>query len=125
MLDFFKRNIKFVAVIGVSVLVIGGLSAALLVTNIASASDRGRERNRDRSHQIRVELTEEQRADRIEQAKEKLEQRLADEKITQEEFDEKMAALESGEYPANSRNKRGGGNKGHRGNKDVTPAEGA
>jgi len=129
MIDFLKRNVKFVVTIGVSVLVVAGLSTALLVTNIASASDRGRDR-RDRGS-IRMEhrekcesrergaekpeLTEEQIAERIANMKEKLEQRLADGKITQEEYDEKIAALDSGEYPIRDRSKRGGGNKGFKG----------
>lgn len=132
MLEFLKRNVKFVITIGVSVLVIAGLSTTLILTNVASASDRGRERrhDRDRNH-VRIELTEEQlaereqlRQERAEQRaadhREKLEQRLAAGEITQEEFDEKIAALESGECPFPGRSKRGGGG---RRNKAESPEE--
>jgi len=127
MLDFLKRNVKLVITIGASFLVIAGLSTALLVTNVASASERGRDRGRDRDRSsVRMELTEEQLAERaqlkqerLEQRaadmREKLEQRLANGDITQEEYDEKIAALESGECLFEGRNKRGGGSK--RGNK--------
>jgi len=103
MLNFLKRNAKFVVTLGVSLLIVAGLSTALIVTNVGSASARGRDRDRERPV-----LTEEQIAERVESIRERLEQRLADERITQEEFDEKIAALESGEYPIG----RGGGRHG-------------
>jgi len=108
MLNFLKRNVKFVVIIGVSVLVIGGLSTALLVTNVASASDRGHDRSRDRGS-IRMELTEEQIAERAEQMRERLEQRLADGRITQEQYDERIAAIENGEFRGSGRRSRGSG----------------
>ena len=110
MLNFLKRNVKFVIIIGVSALVVAGLSTALLVTNVASASDRGRDRDpgRDRGS-VRMELTEEQVAERIEHMRERLAQRLADGRITQEEYDERIAAIESGEFPVSGRRSRGSG----------------
>ena len=139
MLNFIKRNAKFVVTIGVSVLVIAGLSTALILTNIGHGGrsrdrDRGSERisvsREDRSENPEVRgayeaaenrtrrndrreraerepLTEEQIAERVESIREKLAQRLEDEKITQEEYDEKIAALESGEYPLHGRGSRG------------------
>ena len=122
MLDFIKRNMKVVIITGVSVFVIAALSTALLVTNVASASGRGRdhdkEHSRERRH-VRMELTEEQIAERAENARERLAQRLADGKITQEEYDEKITALENGEFPLHGRSKRGGRNKGE------SPADGS
>jgi len=118
-LSFLKRNIKAAIITGVSVFVIAGLSTALIMTNVASARGRdgGRERNR-----VRVELTEEQMAERQEQRAERqaerlanasarLEQKLADGSITQEEYNEKLAAIESGEYPSSRGDRRGRGNK--------------
>ena len=136
MLNFLKRNVKFVVTIGISVLVIAGLSTTLILTNVASASDRGRERRHDRDRSsVRMELTEEQLAEReqirqeraeqrVAKVREKLEQRLADGEITQEEFDEKIAALESGECPLDGKSKRsGGGSRGNKGNKEKTPSD--
>ena len=127
MINFFKRNIKVVIITGISVFVIAGLSTALVMTNVASARGRdgGRERNR-----VRVELTEEQiaereeeraqrHAQRLENARERLEQKLADGSITQEEYDEKLTALESGENPFSGGDRRGRG----RGNKTEEPEE--
>ena len=105
MKDFIKRNVKFVVTIGVSFLIIAGLTTALIVTNVGGG---GRDRNRDRDRSrdsIRMELTEEQIAERTENARERLEQRLAEGRITQEEFNERSAAIESGEYPAFERNR--------------------
>ena len=110
MLNFLKRNVKFVVIIGVSVLVIGGLSTALFVTNIASAGERGRDGGRDRDRgSIRMELTEEQIAERAEHMRERLTQRLEDGRITQEQYDERIAAIESGEFPMSGKRSRGGG----------------
>jgi len=62
MLNFIKRNAKFVVVISVSFLIIAGLSTALIVTNIGSG---GRGRNRDRDPE-RIAYSQEQRAERAE-----------------------------------------------------------
>jgi len=105
MLDFIKRNVKFVITLGVSVVLVAGLTTALIVTNTGSASARGRDRNN-----ARVELTEEQIAERAENARARLEQKLADGDITQEQYDEKLAAIESGDF-------RGSGNRGQRGSR--------
>ena len=107
MINFLKRNIKAVIITGISVFVIAGLSTALVVTNVASASGRGRDGSRERNR-VRVELTEEQIAERLENARERLQQRLDDGRITQEEFNEMSAAIDSGEYPFAGRNRRGG-----------------
>ena len=103
MVNFLKRNVKFVVVIGVSVLVIAGLSTALLVNNVAMAGGRGRDRDRGAA---RMELTEEQIAERAEHMRERLDQRLADGRITQEDYDERLAAIESGEFPMSGRRSR-------------------
>jgi len=124
MKNFLKRNIKAIIITGVSVFVIAGLSTALIMTNVASASGRGRDGNRERNR-VKIELTEEQIAEREEQraerlaerlanARERLDQRLADGSITQDEYNEKLATLESGEYPFSSRSgrsDRSGGNR--------------
>ena len=47
----------------------------------------------------RAELTEEQKAEMLEKMKEKLASQLSDGAITQEEYDEAIAAIESGEMP--------------------------
>jgi len=53
MINFLKRNLKFVVVTSVAFLIIAGLSTALILTNIGHGS-RGRDRNRhpDRIMQI-------------------------------------------------------------------------
>ena len=104
MLGFIKRNAKVVIISGVSFLLVAGLTVALVITNIGPvyARAQGRDRDRDRGS-VRVELTEEQIAERAAIHRERLEQRLADGRITQEEFDERIAAIESGEYTARSR----------------------
>ena len=118
-MNFLKRNIKVVIITGISVFVIAGLSTALVMTNVASA--RGRDGSRERNR-VRIELTEEQIAEREEQraerhterlanARERLDEKFADGSITQEEYNEKLAALESGENPFSSRDRRGRGNK--------------
>jgi len=117
MREFIKRNVKTIIISGVSLFIIAGLCVALIATNVGTANARGRDRsggrNSERVH-TRVELTEEQIAERIAERIQRLEQRLEDGKITQEEYDEKMAILESGEYLAsdklrtgNKRNKNG------------------
>ena len=106
MLNFIKRNLKFVIVVGVSFLLIVGLTTALILTNVGTGHARGRDRDRDRNH-VRVELTQEQIAERVESRRERLEQRLADGRITQEEYDARIAAIESGEYPAGDRVRSG------------------
>jgi len=122
MLGFIRRNAKLAIVTGVSLLLIAGLTTALIFTNVGTGSARGRDRGTSR-----IELTEEQIAERIaeriEIRRERLEQRLADGSITQEYYDEKIAAIESGEYPAGDRvrgnrdrNRDDNGEKG-RGNK--------
>jgi hypothetical protein len=125
MINFLKRNIKAVIITGVSVFIIAGLSTALIMTT--AASGRGGSRNgsrdggRERNH-ARIELTEEQiaereeqraqrLAERLENARERLEQKLADGSITQEEYNEKLATLDSGEYPFSRGDRRGSGNK--------------
>jgi len=119
MLNFIKNNVKFVVAIGVSFVIIAGLTTALIVTNVGGGRGQSRDRNRD---QIRVELTEEQIAERAENARERMEQRLQqrleDGRITEEEYNESRAAIESGEYPAFERsrergNKHGGGRNRH------------
>jgi len=45
MLNFIKRNAKFVIVLGVSFLLIAGLTAALNVTNVGTGQERGRDRD--------------------------------------------------------------------------------
>jgi len=109
-LSFLKRNIKVVIITGVSVFVIAGLSTALIVTNVASASGRSRDRGRDRTR-VQIELTEEQIAERVENARERLQQRLNDGRITQDEFNERIAALDSGEYQFSGRSSRGSGSR--------------
>ncbi|MCL2821186.1 MAG: hypothetical protein FWD38_10275 [Oscillospiraceae bacterium] len=165
MIDFLKRNAKFVAVITVAFAVIAGLSAALIITNTghghrggnrdqrpdrimhiedseiknpehsehsdgsevqnAYASidrdrrgDESQRRNRlevsdraDRDGKMsradragrankaeRLPLTDEQIAEKTEKLLDKLEQKLADGKITQEEYDEKLIKIENGEF---------------------------
>ena len=107
-LSFFKRNIKVVIITGVSVFVIAGLSTALIMTNVASA--RGRDGSRERNR-VRAELTEEQIAQRLDNARQRLQQRLDDERITQEEFNEMNAAIDSGEYPFSGRSNRSSGSR--------------
>jgi len=106
MKDFIKRNVKFVVTIGVSLLIVAGLTTALIVTNTgyASAGNRDRSRSRDRDH-VRVEMTEEQIEQRLDHARERLAQKLADGRITQEEHDERLAAIESGEYQPSGRDR--------------------
>jgi len=104
MLNFIKRNAKFVIVIGISFVLIAGLTAALIVTNVGTGHARGRDRDRSSS---RIELTEEQIAERIENRRDRLAQRLADGSITQEEYDARIAAIESGEYPSGDRVRSG------------------
>jgi len=114
MINFIKRNAKTVVISAISLVLIAGLSAALIVTNVGTANARGRDRNRsdNRSDRVaRAELTEEQLAERMALRIERLEQRLEDGKITQEEFDEYKAALESGEYPEGEKTRSG---KSHR-----------
>ena len=123
MANFFKKNLKVIVISGVSVFLIAGLSVTLLMTGVASAGSRNRDKNRDgeRSrHHVRIELTEEQIAEKIEQVRERLEQKLADEKITQEEFDDKIEALENGEFERHGRNGRRGGRTRDR---DKTPTD--
>ena len=55
--------------------------------------------------ETRVELTEEQKAERLEKMKERLAEDLADGKITQEQYDQMLSSMESGEFHMN----RGGG----------------
>jgi len=113
MLEFIKRNVKFVVTIGVSFLIIAGLTTALIVTNVGGGRGHGRDHGREWSREtMQVEMTEEQIAQRTERARERLEQKLADGSITQEEYDERLAAIESGEYPVSGRergSRRGGG----------------
>jgi len=114
MANFLKRNMKVIIISGVSVFLIAGLSITMLMTGVASASGRGRDKggDRERRHHVRMELTEEQIAEKMEQARERLEQKLADEKITQEEFDDMIEALENGEFQRHGRSgKRGGRDK--------------
>ena len=107
MLDFIKRNAKFVVTLGVSFLLVTGLTTALIVTNVSTASARGRDRNRAHVTE-RTPLTEEQIAERTANALERLQQRLDDGRITQEQFDERLAAIESGEFRSSDRGGRRG-----------------
>jgi len=108
MLGFIKRNVKFVVTIGVSALIIAGLTTALIVTNVGQGSAAYRERvSAERNVERNVELTEEQLAERVERVRERLERRLTDGEITQEEYDERVAALESGEWMPTERGGRG------------------
>lgn len=129
-LGFIKRNMRMVITISVAVLVIAGLSTALVVTNAGSSgrggsrsgramaathSERGEHRSErsdrasrgcgdedcergNRSSHSRVELTEEQIAERAEIARERLAQKLADDEITQDEYEERLAAIEVGDF---------------------------
>ena len=63
------------------------------------------EKNTDRR---KPELTEEEKAARVEKAKAKLAEKLAEGKITQEEYDEALAKIESGDFKPDHR-----GGKGH------------
>ena len=107
MKNFLKRNVKLVVVTSVAFFIIAGLSTALITTNVAQAHGRDRDRGRDRSA-VRMELTEEQIAERAANARERLEQRLADGRITQEEFDERNAAIESGDFSRSRRSRDNG-----------------
>ena len=97
--------------------------AAIESGDFQMSGRRSRDRGEGRVRGERAELTEEQKAERIAQMREKLEQRLADGSITQEEFDEKNAALDSGEFPLSGRSGRGGGSRSSRGNKEEAPVE--
>jgi len=128
MINFLKKNAKVIAIVGVSGLVAAGLTTTLFVTSVASAEHRGkgsRDRNSARMERLaltdeqiaeraeraeqrvqsrnseraeRADMTEEQLAERKTKAVERLRLKLAANTITQEEFDEKIAAIESGEY---------------------------
>jgi len=117
MFSFIKRNVKFVVTIGISVIIIAGLTTALIITNAGRGG--GRERSRERV-QAQVELTEEQIAERVENARERLAQKLADGTITQEEYDERLAAIESGECSVLDRNRDRGNRRGSR-DGDTSP----
>ncbi|MCL2425852.1 MAG: hypothetical protein FWD05_05900 [Oscillospiraceae bacterium] len=127
---FIKRNLKMVITTSVAVLVIAGLSTALVLTNLGSSgrggsrggramatsyTQRSEERSErsertsrgcgeedcergNRAGRSRVELTEEQIAERAENARERLAQKLADDEITQEEYEERLAAIEAGDF---------------------------
>ena len=151
MINFIKRNAKFVVLTTVAFVIIAGLSTALILTNTGHGG-RGRDRDRSpervalidehrserreirgaydateladrgergdridrterRNRTEREPLTDEQIAERIEMKKEKLEQKLEDGIITQEEYDEKIEKLENGEYPLFDRAGRGKKNK--------------
>ena len=92
MLNFIKRNIKLVIVTGVSFVLIAGLTTALIITNVGTGQARGRDRDRSSA---RV-MTQEQIEERIQSRRERLDQRLADGSITQDEYDTRLAALEGG-----------------------------
>ena len=121
-LNFLKKNLKVVVVSAVALVLVGGMTAALLVTNVginrggertrrgvAMAAERSESGSSERRTRERAELTEEQIEQRTAEAREKLAQRLADGTITQEEYNEKIEMIENGEFP------RGGRSKGSRG----------
>jgi len=166
MIDFLKRNVKFVTVIAIAVVVIAGLSTALILTNTghghrgkdrdakpdrimlideqnlesrdcteersayatidrsrrgdsAQRTDRlersdraGRPERADKAE--RLPLTEEQIAEKTEKILNKLEQKLADGEITQEEYEEKLEKIENGDFQISG---RGGKSKK---NKEIT-----
>ena len=168
MIDFLKRNAKFVTVIATAVVVIAGLGAALILTNtghghrgkdrdtkpdrimlideqgldhrdrteVRSAyatvdrsqrSDRIERNDRadraDRSERSdrteradkpeRLPLTEEQIAEKTEKILNKLEQKLADGEITQEEYEEKLEKIQNGDFPISGRSGK------HKKTKDI------
>jgi len=134
MINFLKRNVKLTVVTGIALLIIAGLTTALVVTNtgpsrdrtrpgrnVAMAADRG-ERDpsmaADRGDKAereprgeRTPLTEEERAERhaerLALARDRLDQKLADGSITQEQYDEALERLENNEFPRGGRGGRG------------------
>jgi len=111
MLNFIKGNVKFVVTVGVSFLIIAGLTTALILTNVGP---RGAGRNR--ASAARIELTEEQVAQRAEEARARLQQRVTDGSITQEEYESRLAAIESGEF----RGSRGSRSEGSRSERNAS-----
>jgi len=132
---FLKRNLKMTITVTVSVLMIAGLTTALAINMTSPGRGSGRsgraqaahvsseerhpdrgdrtgsgERGQrgDRSEREREPLTEEQIAERIEKARARLDEKLAEGSITQEEYDEKLALIESGDF----RGLRGGKTRG-------------
>ena len=93
-----KKNIIMAAVIAGLVVVIGGLSTTLVVM--------GNTRGGKGCRSQRTEMTYEQRAERQQQAQARVAQRFADGEITQEAYEEMMAAIEAGERIASGRNRR-------------------
>jgi len=146
MLNFIKRNLKLVIITAVSFVLIAGLTTALIITNTGTGQARGRDRDRERrsahveltQEQIaeraerrsertegrserseRTPLTEEQIAERAEKLREKLAQELADGNITQAEYNEKIEAIENGEFRGFGRSR--GNKSGNKATEGVTP----
>ena len=117
MINFIKRNAKTVIISAVSISLIVVLATALIITNVGTGSARGRDRGSDRVREraARHELTEEQLAEYLEQKKEqlldRLEQRFENGAISQEEYEEKLAAIENGVFPLRTRGGEGRGNR--------------
>ena len=148
MVDFLRRNAKFVIVITAAFVIIAGLSTALILTNTGhgrrgrdadTKPDRimlidelraenreqseikylnvtGRDERTDKTERSnrgsrgdrvakteRVPLTEEQIAEKTERILEKLEQKLANGEITQDEYNEKLERIENGDFRLHDR----------------------
>jgi len=106
MKNFIKKNVKLVITMGISLMLIAGLTTALVLTNVTTGHARDRDRTRSSA---RMELTEEQIAERMENRRERLQQRLVDGSITQEEYDSRIAAIESGERVSSGRSRSADG----------------
>ncbi|MCL1787765.1 MAG: SHOCT domain-containing protein [Defluviitaleaceae bacterium] len=95
---FCKKNIMMFAIMGALVIVIGGLTTTL----VAMGGSRGSKSHRSQ----RTEMTYEQRAERQQQAQARVAQRFADGEITQEEYEQMVAAIEAGQRIASGRSGR-------------------
>lgn len=106
---------KFTSVIAITV-------AAVLVIGSATVIATEKKRPQGRFSRQQIELTEEQKAERKaktqEKAKEMLAKQLEEGKITQEEYDEKLAKIESGEFEFGG-HRRGHGQFGGRGRRSF------
>jgi len=107
MIDFLKRNVKTVVISSVALVIIAGLSTALVLTNIGHGN-RGKDRDR---RPDRIMLMHDQRVEKSERVFDRLEQKLADGAITQEEYNEKLEKIENSEYRVSGRSAKGQKNK--------------
>ena len=94
-----------------------GRETASSQTNVENTSADGSRQN-CKGKGSKPELTEEEKAARAEKAKEKLAARLADGKITQEEYDAELARIESGDFKPDHK-----AGKGHSQHKQHDKAE--